>query len=195
MKLFFIILIVLSGGYLVVQLLAWVFFNKIFFPDAGELFANKTDRSLWQTVFPKDMLRLIAVVFTGSISGLLMDAAGLDGWLTLPLGAFAGIVFNFIGNTMFMPIYDKLHKSAEPSDDELEGLTARVIEEIDSENFGVIEVKHGVKSYLMRAVSANGRRLPKGGSVVVIYAQDSCCFVESEEHLYDVLFEEDEDGG
>ncbi len=190
---FYVILIVLSGGYLVIQLIAWIFFNKRFFPDAGELFTNKKDRSLWQTVFPKDMLRLITVVFTGSVSGLLMDAAGLEGWLTLPLGALAGVVFNFIGNTVFVPIYDKLHKSAEPSDEELEGLTARVIEDIELDNFGVIEVKHGVKSYLMRAVSANGRRLPKGGSVIVIYAQDSCCFVESEEHLYDILFDEDTD--
>ncbi len=43
----------------------------------------------------------------------------------------------------------------------------------------------------MRAVSANGRRLVKGTAVVVIYAQDGCCFVESAERLYDVLFEDD----
>lgn len=191
MKNFYLILIALSGVYLLVQLLAWVFFGKRFFPDAGELFTDKNDRNLWQTVFPKDMLRLIAVIFSGSIAGLLMDIAGLAGWISMPLGALAGIVVNFLVNTVFEPFYDKLHKSAEPSDDELEGLSARVIEDIEPDNFGVITVKHGSKSYLMRAVSANGRRLPKGGNVIVIYAQDSCCFVESEEHLCDILFEED----
>lgn len=191
MKTFYIILIALSGAYLLVQLLAWVFFHKRFFPDAGELFTNKADRSLWQTVFPKDMLRLIALVFTGSVCGLLMDAAGLEGWLTLPLAALAGIMFNFLGNTVFVPLLDRFQKSAEPTDEELEGLNARVIEEIESENFGVIEVKHGVKSYLMRAVSANGRKLSKGENVVVIYAQDKCCFVESELHLFDILFEDE----
>lgn len=191
MKIFYIMLIVLSGGYLLVQLLAWIFFHKRFFPDAGELFTNKADRNLWQTVFPKDMLRLIVLVFTGSVCGLLMDAAGLEGWLTLPLAALAGIMFNFLGNMAIVPMFDKLQKSAEPTDEELEGLNARVVEEIDPENFGVIEVKHGVKSYLMRAVSANGRRLAKGENVVVIYAQDKCCFVESELHLYDILFEDE----
>lgn len=191
MKIFYIILIVMSGAYLVVQLIAWIFFGKRFFPDAGELFVDKADRNLWQTVFPKDMLRLIIVIFAGAVAGLLMDAAGLAGWITMPLGAMAGVIVNFISNMIFVPIYYKLHKSAEPTDEELEGLDGKVVEDVEADNFGVISVRHGSKSYLMRAVSANGRRLVKGESVIVIYAQDSCCFVESEKHLCDILFEDD----
>lgn len=190
MKSFYIMLIAMSGLYLLIQTLAWIFFGRRFFPDAGELFTKKDDKNLWQTVFPKDMLRLIIVIFAGAVAGLLMDTAGMDGWLTMPFGALAGIVVNFIGNTVFMPIYDKLHKSAEPTDEELEGLSAKVVEDIEPDNFGVISVRHGSKDYLMRAVSANGRLIQKGDTAVVIYAQDSCCFVESEKHLYDVLFEE-----
>ena len=194
MRNFYIVLIIFSGGYLAVQTAAWIFYGKRFFPDSGELFEDKRDKDIWQTVFPKNMLRLIIVIFAGSIAGLLTDAAGLVGWITMPIGALAGIVVNFVISTVWEPIYDKRHKSAEPTDDELEGLSARVIEDIDEENFGVITVKHGAKSYLMRAITANGRTLKKGTSVVVIYAQDGCCFVESEEHLFDVLFEDD-DGG
>lgn len=191
MRNFYITLIVFSGGYLAVQLVAWVFFGKVFFPDAGELFENKTDKNLWQTVFPKNMLRLIGVIFAASAAGLLMDAAGMEGWISMPLGATAGVTVNFLISTVFEPLYDKLHKSAEPRGGELEGLDGKVVEDIDADNFGVITVKHGRKSYLMRAVSANGRRLPRGTAVVVLYAQDGCCFVESAERLYDVLFEED----
>lgn len=190
MRAFYILIIALSGLYLMVQLLAWVFYGRMFFPDAGELFTNKTDRNLWQTVFPKNMLRLIIAVFIAAVSGLLMDAAGMDGVISLPLGAMAGITGNFIISMVFSPLYDKVHKSAEPNDGELEGLDGKVVEDIDPDNFGVITVKHGSKSYLMRAVSANERRLPKGTAVVVIYAQDGCCFVESKERLYDVLFDE-----
>ncbi len=192
MKLFYILLTAFSGIYLAVQLVAWIFYGKRFFPDSGELFTDKTDKNLWQTVFPKDMLRLIIVVFSGGIAGLLMDAAGLPGSVSMLLAALAGIIVNFISNTVFIPLYDKVHESNEPTDEELEGLTARVIEEIDPDNFGVIEVKHGSKNYLMRAVSANGRKLKKSTSVIVIYAQDSCCFVESEKHFCDILFEEGE---
>lgn len=192
MKIFYILLIAMSGGYLIVQLIAWVFFGRRFFPDAGELFADKADRNLWQTVFPKDMLRLIIVIFAGAVAGLLMDAAGLAGWITMPLGAMAGVIVNFITNMIFVPVYDKLHKSAEPTDEELEGLDGKVVEDVEADNFGVISVRHGSKSYLMRAVSANGRRLVKGESVIIIYSQDSCCFVESEKHLCDVLFEDNE---
>lgn len=191
---FYILIIVLSGAYLTAQLIAWLFYGKVFFPDAGELFADKNDKNLWQTVFPKNMLRLIIVIFAAAVAGLLMDAAGMEGWISLPLGAMAGITVNFIISTMFAPMYDKVHKSGEPKDGELEGLDGKVVEYIDKDNFGVITVKHGSKSYLMRAVSANGRRLVKGTAVVVIYAQDGCCFVESAERLYDVLFE-DNDGG
>lgn len=191
MRNFYILIIVLSGAYLTFQLIAWLFFGKRFFPDAGELFADKNDKNLWQTVFPKNMLRLIIVIFAAAIAGLLMDAAGMAGWISLPLGAVAGITVNFMISVSVEPLYDKFHKSAEPKDDELEGLDGKVVEYIDKDNYGVITVKHGSKSYLMRAVSANGNRLVKGTAVVVIYAQDGCCFVESVERLYDVLFNED----
>ncbi|MCM1164577.1 MAG: hypothetical protein NC299_08110 [Lachnospiraceae bacterium] len=192
MQNFYILVMFLSGTYLAVQLAAWVFFGKMFFPDAGELFESKEDKSLWQTVFPKNMLRLIIVIFIAATAGLLMDAAGLAGWISMPLGVMAGITVNFIVSTAFVPLYDRLRKSGEPRGEELEGLDARVVEDIDADDFGVITVRHGSKSYLMRAVSANERRLPKGTAVVVIYAQDGCCFVESRERLFDVLFEEEE---
>lgn len=191
MRNFYILIIVLSGAYLTVQLIAWIFFGKVFFPDAGELFADKNDKNLWQTVFPKNMLRLIIVIFAAAVAGLLMDKAGMAGWISLPLGAVAGITVNFTISVLFEPLYYKFRKSGEPSDGELEGLDGKVVEYIDKDNYGVITVKHGSKSYLMRAVSANGNRLVKGTAVVVIYAQDGCCFVESAERLYDVLFEED----
>lgn len=191
MQSFYILIIVLSGAYLAAQLIAWLFFGKMFFPDAGELFADKNDKNLWQTVFPKNMLRLIIVIFAAAVAGLLMDAAGMEGWISLPLGAMAGITVNFLISMIFEPLYDKVHKSGEPKDEELEGLDGKVVEYIDKDNFGVITVRHGSKSYLMRAVSANGRRLVKGTAVVVVYAQDGCCFVESTERLFDVLFEED----
>ena len=191
MKLFYMLLIAVSGAYLIAQTIAWIFFGNMFFPDAGELFENKREKTLWQTVFPKDMLRLVIVIFAAGVLGLLMNVVISIGWITVPLAVVGGITVNFIISRLFSPMYNKLHKSGEPNDTELEGLSARVTETITKENFGVISVRHGNKSYLFRALSANGRRLPKGIAVVVIYAQDSCCFVESEEHLCDVLFEDD----
>lgn len=192
MSFFYIALTALSGAYLFAQLIAWLFFNITFFPDAGVLFENKRDKTLWQTVFPKDMLRLVIVIFAGAISGLLMNIVIPEGWITLPLAAVGGIFVNFMISILFSPMYDKLHKNAEPTEAELEGLSGKVTETITRDNFGVITVKRGSKSYLFRAVSANGRRLPMGTSVIVIYAENSCCFVESEEHFGDVLFEDED---
>lgn len=192
MKLFYIIIIAMSGGYLLAQTIAWLFFGRIFFPDSGMLFENKRDKNLWQTVFPKDMLRLVIVIFAGSIFGLLMNIVIPEGWITLPLGVVGGITVNFIISQFFSPMYYKLHKSGEPTEKELEGMSARVSETITKENFGVISLKHGNKGYLFRAVSANGRRLPKGTPVIIIYAENSCCFVESEESFCDVLFEDEQ---
>lgn len=193
MRSFYVVLIAISGLYLFAQLLAWIFYNKVFFPDAGELFADKKDKNLWQTVFPKDMLRLVVVLFAGAIVGLILDAAGVVGWLTLPIGAIAGILVNFLVNTIFSPAYFKLHKSGEPTETELEGMSGRVVEDIDPDFYGVIEVWHGKKSYLIRVVSANNRYIHKGERVVVLYSENGCTFVESEEHLCDALFENDED--
>lgn len=193
MRTFYVILIILSGIYLGAQIIAQIFFGKRFFPDSGELFIGKKDKNLWQTVFPKDMLRLVIFIFTGSIAGLLLDTAGFAGWSSMPLGAVAGLAVNFLINTVIVPIYDKLHKSGEPNAEELEGLSAKVVEDIEEDNFGVISVRHGNKSYLFRAISANGRPLLKGSAVIVIYMQDSCCFVESEEHFCDILFDDSAD--
>lgn len=193
MRSFYVVLIAISGLYLFAQLMAWVFYNKVFFPDAGELFADKKDKNLWQTVFPKDMLRLVVVLFAGAFVGLLLDAAGVVGWLTLPVGAIAGILVNFLMNTIFSPIYFKLHKSGEPTEAELEGMSGKVVEDIDPDFYGVIEVWHGKKSYLIRAVSANDRYIRKGERVAVLYSENGCTFVESEDYLCDVLFDDDSD--
>ncbi|MGN0683905.1 MAG: hypothetical protein ACI4JY_09535 [Oscillospiraceae bacterium] len=191
MKSFYLVLMAASGIYLTVQLVAWLFFNKVFFPDAGELFVNKNDKNLWQTVFPKDMLRLVVVLFVASIVGALLDSAGVIGWISMPIAALAGIVANFISNTLILPLYFKLRKSGEPTEAELEGMTGKVIEDIDPDYYGVIEVWHGRKSYLIRVVSANNRYIRKGERVVVLNSTNGCCFVESEEHLCDTLFDED----
>ena len=190
MRPFYIVLIILSGGYLLAHIMAKVFFGKTLFPDTSELFTNKKEKNLWQTVFPKNMLRLVILVFTGSLSGLLMDLAGLTGWISLLFAPVAGLFFNFLISTVFSPIYLKFHKSAEPNDEELCELSGKVVEDVETDGFGVIEVRHGSRNYLFRAVSANGRFIPKGEKIVVIYAQDACCFVESEEHLCDILFED-----
>lgn len=190
MRTFYLILIILSGAYLGAQIIAQVFYGNRFFPDSGELFTDKKDKNLWQTVFPKDMLRLVIFIFIGSIAGLLLDAAGFAGWSSLPLGAVAGLAMNFLINIIIVPLYDKLHKSGEPKAEELEGLSAKVVENIEDDSFGVISVRHGNKSYLFRAISANGRPLSRDCAVIVIYMQDGCCFVESEEHFCDILFEE-----
>ncbi len=191
MKSFYIVLIILSGGYLIAQAAAYAFFGITFFPDTGELFSDKKEKNLLQTIFPKNMLRLVILVLTGSISGLFMYLAGLEGWISLLFAPVAGIFFNFLISTVFSPIYLKFHKSEEPNDEELCELSGKVVEDIETDGFGVIEVRHGSKNYLFRAVSANERFIRKGENVVVIYAQDSCCFVESEEHICDILFEDD----
>lgn len=193
MRPFYIVLIILSGVYLLAHVMAKVFFGKTLFPDTSELFTNKKEKNLWQTVFPKNMLRLVILVFTGSLSGLFMDLAGMTGWISLLFAPVAGIFFNFLISTVFSPIYLKFHKSAEPNDEELCELTGKVVEDVETDGFGVIEVRHGSRNYIFRAVSANGRFIPKGEKVVVIYAQDACCFVESEEHLCDILFEDNGD--
>lgn len=191
MRNFYLILAGISGLYLFIQLTAWLFFGKVLFPDAGELFDKRKNRLEWQTVFPKNMLRLIVFVFVGSVLGLLMDLAGLVGWLSLPMAAMGGVLFNFLLNTVFSPIYFKAIKSGEPTDSELEGMSGEVTEEIDPEGYGTIRVKHGRRSYYLNAVSANDRTLPEGTKIVVIYSEDKMCFVESEEHFCDVLFEDE----
>ncbi len=191
MKTFCILLIALSGAYLIAQTIAWIFYGKSFFPDSGTLFEDKTDKNLWQTVFPKNMLRLIITVFAAGVIGLLVDLAISEVWISLPIAAVGGIFVNFLISAAFSPIYYKLHKSGEPTEKDLEGMTALVRETVTKYGYGVISVKRGKRGYLFRAVTANGRTLKKGTTVVVLYAQDGCCFVESEEHLYDVLFEED----
>ena len=87
-------------------------------------------------------------------------------------------------------MYLKLHKQGEPSEKELENMDGVVTEEISPDMYGEIKVTRGGKPYYFRAVSANGRELPEGTEVIVIYSEDSACFVESKERFFDVLFEE-----
>ena len=58
---FYILLAVVSGAYLAVQLVVWLFFGKSLFPSAGELFTERKSRIEWQTIFPKNMLRMVII--------------------------------------------------------------------------------------------------------------------------------------
>ena len=69
-------------------------------------------------------------------------------------------------------------------------MDAVVTEEISPDMYGEIKVTRSGKPYYFRAVSANGRTLPEGTEVIVIYSEDSACFVESKERFFDVLFDE-----
>ena len=193
MRTFYIILLGLSGGYLLLQLAVHLLFGRPLFPNSGELFEHTKSRAEWQTVFPKNLLRLIVFVFVTSLIGLLLDCAGAVSWLGLPLAAAGGLAFNFLLSTVFSPMYLKLHKQGEPSEKELENMDGVVTEEISPDMYGEIKVTRGGKPYYFRAVSANGRELPEGTEVIVIYSEDSACFVESKERFFDVLCEEGAD--
>lgn len=193
MRTFYIILLGLSGGYLLLQLAVHLLFGRPLFPNSGELFEHTKSRAEWQTVFPKNLLRLIVFVFVTSLIGLLLDCAGAVSWLGLPLAAAGGLAFNFLLSTVFSPMYLKLHKQGEPSEKELENMDGVVTEEISPDMYGEIKVTRGGKPDYFRAVSANGRELPEGTEVIVIYSEDSACFVESKERFFDVLFEEGAD--
>lgn len=190
MRTFYIILLGLSGGYLLLQLAVHLLFGRPLFPNSGELFEHTKSRAEWQTVFPKNLLRLIVFVFVTSLIGLLLDCAGAVSWLGLPLAAAGGLAFNFLLSTVFSPMYLKLHKQGEPSEKELENMDGVVTEEISPDMYGEIKVTRSGKPYYFRAVSANGRELPEGTEVIVIYSEDSACFVESKERFFDVLFKE-----
>ena len=190
MRLFYLILMFLSGGYLLLQLAVWLFFGRSLFPQAGELFEHRKSRIEWQTVFPKNLLRLVIFVFVGALTGSLLDLAGVVSWLSLPCAAVGGLAFNFLLSTVISPLYNRLHRQGRPTESELENMEAEVTEDITEDMYGEICVRRGRQTYYFRAVSANGRELPAGTPVIVIYSEDGACFVESTEHFYDILFEE-----
>ena len=88
----------------------YVLFGRPLFPSAGELFEHTKSRAEWQTVFPKNLLRLIVFVFVTSLFGLLLDLAGAVSWLGLPCAAAGGLAFNFLLSTVFSPLRGKLQK-------------------------------------------------------------------------------------
>lgn len=192
MRLFYILMLCLSGGYLTLQLAVWLLFHRALFPNAGELFERRKSRIEWQTVFPKNLLRLIVFIFVSSLFGLILEAMGAVSWLGLPCAVAGGLAFNFLLSTVFSPLYFKLHKQGEPTPSELENMDGIVTEEISPDMYGEIRVNHGGRDYWFRAVSANGRELPAGTAVIVIYCEDGACFVESAERFYDILFDEEQ---
>lgn len=208
MQNFYLLLSLLSGVFLLLEFMARVFFGKTLIPDQSELFERKKSRVEWQTVFPKNMLRLIIFVFVAAVAGLFLDLAGFVGWISMPLAAVAGLVFNFLLSTVFSKLYFKARKAGEPSPAQLEGMSGVVTEEITADEYGTVKICAGggkeqqkkiAQNYYFAGASANGRTLPAGTRVVVIYCEDGLCFVESEEHFFDVLFEEESaaesDGG
>lgn len=192
LKLFYLILLFLSGGYLLLQLAVWLLFGRELFPNAGELFERRKSRVELQTIFPKNILRLVVFIFVSSLIGTLLEYAGAVSWLGLPCAVAGGLAFNFLLSTVISPLYLRIRKQGEPTEKELENADGVVTEDISPDMYGEIRVDHGGKPYYFRAVSANDRELPAGTEVIVIYSEDGACFVESKEHFFDVLFDGNE---
>lgn len=192
MRNFYLILILLSGGFLLVQLIANVFFGKKLFPNSGVLFEERPNKFEWQMVFPCNLTKLVVFVLVGSLTGMLFDFWGLPGWISMPFGAVGGIVFNFLLNMVLSPLYLKFSRAAKPSPAQLEGMSAEVADPIVAGNYGSVLVKSGGREYYFAAATANGRPLAEGTRVIIISCENGLCFVESEEHFCDVLFEEDQ---
>lgn len=192
MRNFYYIIMGGTGLYLMIQLVAYMFYGKIFFRNTGILFQNSKDRYWLQMVFPSNLLLLIVFLFTSAFFGFLLDLASVVSWLSLPFGAVGGLAVNFLLNTAIIPIFYKQHNKGAPTDMELDGAEGIVIEDIYPKDYGKIEVKNGGRPYIFDAVCANEKRILQGEKVIVIYAQEGLCFVESEERFCDVLFEDED---
>lgn len=193
MQRFYLIISIFSGIYLIAQLIAYLFFGKVFFADTGVLFEQRKNKFEWQMVFPKNLLLLVIFLFSASLFGLLLDAAEVAGWISLPLGVFGGLAVNFLINMLIAPALNKAGKRGRPTDEELLGLTGIAMQQIHPESYGEIEVKNGGRAYYFDALTANGRIIRPGEKIIVLHAENGLCFIESDAHLCDVLFDEELD--
>lgn len=192
MQEFYFILLGGSGIYLLVQLVAYIFYGKIFFANAGILFEQRKNKFEWQMVFPKNLVLLVVFLFSTSLFGLLMDSLGVVGWLTLPLAAVGGLAVNFIINIAVTPLLCRFTNSGSPTDAQLDGAEGIALENITEDSYGKIEVRNGGRRYYFDALTANGNLIGAGEKVIVIYAQEGLCFVESEARFCDVLFDDND---
>lgn len=193
MQSFYVIISIFSGIYLIAQLIAYIFFGKVFFADTGVLFEQRKNKFEWQTVFPKNLPLLVIFLFSSSVFGLLLDAADIAGWISLPLGVFGGLAVNFLINMFVVPTLNRTAKRGRPKDDELIGLSGIAMQQIHPEGYGEIEIKNGGRAYYFDALTANERIIRPGEKIVVLHAENGLCFIESEAHLCDVLFDEELD--
>lgn len=189
MRNFYFIIIGGTAVYLLVQLVFYLYNGRIFFRNTGILFEHTKNRLEWQMIFPKNLLLLVVFLFTSSLFGLLLDLAGVIGWLSLPCGAAGGLAVNFAINAAIVPFFFKLREKGLPDDVLLDGAEGIVREDIYPGDYGKIEVTNGGRAYIFDAVCANEKRILEGERVIVIYAQEGLCFVESETRFCDVLFE------
>lgn len=193
MQRFYLIIAVFSGLYLIAQFIAYVFFGRKFFADTGVLFEQRKNRFKWQMVFPKDLLLTVVFLFSSSVFGLLLEAMDVAGWVSLPLSVFGGLAVNFLINMLIAPLLNKAVKRGRPTDGELAGLSGIAMQQIHPEGYGEIEVNNGGKAYYFDALTANGRIIRPGERIVVLHAENGLCFIESEAHLCDALFDEELD--
>lgn len=192
MRNFYIIILGGTGIYLMLQLAAYLWKETIFFKNTGILFEKSKNRFEWQMIFPKNLLLLIIFMFVSAVFGLLLDMAGVVGWLSLPCCAAGGLAVNFIINYSMIPSLLKIKNEGFPDSAALDGAEGIVREDIYPGDYGKIEVSNGGQKYILDAVCANDKRILMGEKVIIIYAEDGLCFVESEKRFCDVLFEDED---
>ena len=149
-----------------------------------KLFTFKGDTIPIEKFFPENLTMVLAFSLTFGAAGMFLTFLGLDWYFVLPFAVMTGMILCFVVQEAFQRFIEKNTDKTLPTGDAAANLEGFVVEEIDGDDYGLIEFEYNDVTFRANALSANETPIPEYERVIILFEENGFYFVQSIKEVF-----------
>jgi membrane protein implicated in regulation of membrane protease activity len=157
-----------------------------------KLFTFKGSTIPIEKFFPENLTMVLAFSLAFGAAGMGMTLLGLYWFFVLPFAIMTGMVLCFVIQEALRRAVEKNTDKTPPEGDTAANVEGFVVEEIDGDDYGLIEFEFNGVTFRANALSANETPIPEYERVIILFEENGFYFVQSIREVFLPLNEEQE---
>ncbi|MCL2637605.1 MAG: hypothetical protein FWD48_04465 [Oscillospiraceae bacterium] len=142
--------------------------------------------------FPHTLTMFLACFLSFGISGMIFRHINFEWYFSLPFAAITAMFICFCLQYFLKEAVVKHKNETVPTGDTAAGVQGFAFEDIDGDDYGLIEFEYKDLIFHAPAVSVNGTSIPRFEKVIILFEQEGCFFVQSIKEVYEALNESED---
>jgi membrane protein implicated in regulation of membrane protease activity len=154
-----------------------------------KLFRFKGETIPIEKFLPQSVTMVLGCLLTAGVSGVILDLIGFRWYLSMPFAVMTGLLVCFVLQEPLQSAVAKYKDKIVPRGDKAAGVQGFAYEDIEGDDYGLIEFEFNDLTFRAPAVSVNGTAIPEFEKVIILFEQDGCFFVQSIKEVFEALNE------